>query len=421
MQISIFPSHAHGKIKAIASKSVAHRALICAAFSDIQTLIVCEETNKDIEATAACLNAIGAYVRRVPNGYIVEPFVKKVNCSEVVLPCNESGSTLRFLLPVTAALGIDCSFSLNGRLPDRPLSPLREELESHGITLSGKNPIHLTGKLIGTNFSIDGGVSSQFVSGLLMALSLIGHSCRLTVTGNMESAPYIDITCDVLSMFGITIRRENNVFYLESQKLVSPKTIRIEGDWSNAAFALALGAVGGDVEISGLDAASSQGDSAVVEILRKFGASIEYNEITCSYKVHASKLSGIDIDASQIPDLVPVLATVAAVADGKTVIHGASRLRMKESDRLQSTSDMLNALGANVKITDDGLIINGVRSLNGGVTESYNDHRIAMSAAVASSACRSEVVLTGADAVEKSYPSFWDDLSLLGIKILRKT
>lgn len=417
MNTAISCASAQGKIKAIASKSVAHRMLICAAFADAPTRILCEETNNDIEATTECLSALGAKVERNAPYYDVTPISPAQASKNALLPCRESGSTLRFLLPVVSALGSEATFLLEGRLPERPLSPLREELETRGITISGKSELKVSGSLVGNEFSIDGSISSQFVSGLLFALTLLGGG-KLTVCGKLESAPYVDMTVDALSLFGVKITKENNVYTVSPiQKLVSPSLVEVEGDWSNAAFILAFGVLSGDVEIYGLSSASLQGDSAVIDILREFGADITYCEQTRSYRAKRSALHGIEIDASQIPDLVPILATVASVANGKTLIYGASRLKLKESDRLKSTCAALSTLGAQISYTDDSLIVEGRERLSGGVADSAGDHRIAMSVAVASSVCEHEVTLKNSQAVNKSYPRFWLDASELGITI----
>ena len=417
MKLSLSFDAPKGKIKAITSKSVAHRLLICSAFADSPTRILCEETNKDIEATAACLDALGANIQRNAPYYDVIPVSPENITRGATLPCGESGSTLRFLLPIAAALGADCSFLLEGRLADRPLSPLREELESHGVSISGKNPLTVSGKLCGREFSIDGSVSSQFVSGLLFALTLMKNEATLTVTGKIESAPYIDITCYALSLFGAPVQKNENKFTVGARaSLTSPSYLEAEGDWSNAAFPLALGVLGGEVEVCGLNPDSAQGDKRIIDILLRFGADISVSD-NGSYIARRSNLKGIDIDASQIPDLVPVLATVASVAEGRTRIYGASRLRLKESDRLFTVSDMLRRLGAKIEENDDGLTVEGVRALRGGSVSSYNDHRIAMSAAVAASVCESSVEIDGAEAVNKSYPTFWEDASSLGAKI----
>lgn len=416
MILQLTPMPLSGKIKAIASKSVAHRLLICAAFADRPTDILCEELNRDIEATAACLRALGAGMVRNGTLYHVTPI--RALPEHATLPCGESGSTLRFLVPVVAALGVSASFVMESRLPDRPLSPLREELEAHGVCLSaaGSNPLELSGKLIGSRFSIAGNVSSQFISGLLFALSLRAEPSVLTVVGKIESAPYLEITADALSLFSARPEQNGSVYTVSAcGKLISPGTIAVEGDWSNASFALSAGAIGKHpVTVYGLNPHSHQGDRAMVSLLERFGAKIEEHD--GSYTVFPSPLRGITVDASQIPDLVPILATVASVAKGETRIVGASRLRLKESDRLVAVSAMLNHLGASVAETEDGLIIQGKNTLAGGRISSFNDHRIAMSAAIASSVCVSPVIIEGAESAAKSYPGFWEDLNTLGAK-----
>ncbi len=411
MNITLKPSCPAGKIEAISSKSAAHRILICAAFADGDTVVRCDRTNKDIEATAACLCALGASIRYDAPYFYVKPIKTPVNGA--YLPCNESGSTLRFLLPIVPALGIEASFDMRGRLPQRPLSPLYEELSAHGACLSaqGSNPLRCQGTLVGDEYRIRGDVSSQFISGLLFALTFSRKGGRLVIEGETQSAPYIDMTVDALSLFGAAPEKtENGYVVKENITLHSPAEITVEGDWSNAAFPLCMGAIGkGEVTVTGLNPLSHQGDRAIVQILRRFGADVTENDGEFTVK-GGKELHGIEIDASQIPDMVPSLATVASVARGTTVIYGAERLRIKESDRLMSVSAMLSALGADVTETDDGLIISGKSSLSGGVVECFNDHRIAMSACVASAASTADTVIRGAECASKSYPDFWTDV-----------
>ena len=418
MKISVSPSATSGSIKAIASKSVAHRLLICAAFGDKKTTIRCDELNKDIEATAACLSELGATIKRSAPYYEVTPVSLKNVKKNALLPCGESGSTLRFLIPVVAALGADSRFLMEGRLPYRPLSPLKEELEAHGISFiyEKEDVLQIKGTLLGNSFSIDGGVSSQFISGLLFALTLMQNEATLTVTGKIASAPYLRITEDALELFGARPQRNENIYTVKSgSTLTAPRSIDVEGDWSNAAFPLCLGILGkGSVCVRGLNCSSSQGDSKIIELISAFGGNIKPTAENDGYIASPSSLRGIEIDAENIPDLVPILSVLASVASGTTTIYGAARLRIKESDRLQSVSAMLSTLGADIRETDDGLVINGISSLTGGTVSSCNDHRIAMSAAVAACICSSPVIIEGAEAVEKSYPAFWDDMRTLG-------
>lgn len=412
MNVTVFPSAPTGTVSAISSKSAAHRLLICAAFAQAETVIRCDTTNKDIDATVGCLCALGAKISYNPPFFHVTPI--KTPPSTAVLDCGESGSTFRFMLPIAAALGVNTSFVLSGRLPERPLSPLYEELLRHGAKISpqGSNPFLCDGKLEGDQYRIRGDVSSQFISGLLFALVFSGNGGDIIIEGNTESQPYIDMTADALTRFGVHIDKTAEGYSVQKNaRLIPPaREISVEGDWSNAAFPLCMGALGnGSVTVTGLDLNSRQGDKAVLDILRRFGADIrvENDAVTVT---GGKQLHGIEIDASQIPDLVPVLATVASASEGKTVIYGASRLRIKESDRLVTTRTMLTDLGADVTETADGLVINGKNNLTGGTTQGFNDHRIAMSAAVASVVCSSPVTVTGAECVAKSYPDFWRDI-----------
>lgn len=417
MRAILSPSSPHGKISAIASKSVAHRLLICSAFADKPSLIRCEQLNEDINATIDCLCALGASIQ-IHTPYIEVTPISVLN-KKAILPCNESGSTLRFLLPICASLNGEFTFEMRGRLSERPLAPLDSVLISHGAKIEKIAPDKLcvSGSLSGTSYEIAGNVSSQFITGLILALSLSKTESTIKITDRLESAPYIDITLDALMQFGIKILKKDSVFCIPATPLSAPKELWVEGDWSNAAFPLALGLLGPrEVSVEGLNLSSKQGDMKIVELLRKFGGEIHQSG-SCLTARH-SALHGIKIDASQIPDLVPILATVASVAEGETLIYGASRLRLKESDRLMSVTNVLSTLGANIRETDDGLIIKGKKELCGGSVSSFGDHRIAMSVAVASTVCKSPVILNGAEASNKSYPAFWEDIKALGINVL---
>ena len=422
-----------GQIKAISSKSMAHRLLICAAFANGESEIICEDTNNDISATVDCLNGLGASIERMGNIYHVTP-IRQVSTYEA-LDCRESGSTLRFILPIASAIGANAEFHMHGRLPARPLSPLFEELELNGMSMSpqGTNPLVTSGTLRHGDYRIAANVSSQFISGLMFALPLIykyGEAIpdavsTLTLTGTVESEPYINMTLDALENFGVSFEDGYpNLDGGETKKYIipapleftTPGTLAVEGDWSNAAFWLSAGAIGKNkIKVTSLNLNSKQGDMAIIDLLRQFGAEIykSGNEVT----VTPRPLHGIRIDASQIPDLVPILAVVASVSEGETVIYGASRLKIKESDRLASVSNMLSALGADIKQTADGLIINGKPSLEGGSVHAENDHRIAMAAAIAATVCKGSVKITDAQAVSKSYPRFWDDFERLETQV----
>jgi len=401
MTVTISPGKLMGQIWAIASKSAAHRLLICAALSAGNTRIVCKETSADIEATAACLRALGFGVCYESGAYHVS------KASEIkenaYLDCGESGSTLRFILPVVCALGKGATLKMRGRLAERPLSPLWEELERHGCKLSRPAPdeIAVQGALSGGRFEIAGDVSSQFISGLLFALPLVSGG-EIKILGKLESEGYVSMTRSALSTFGVSVKFSENVFSVPPAAYITPGEVVTEGDWSNGAFWLCARAIGNDVSCSGLDDSSAQWDkfapSAAAEIMR----------------------GNAKIDAQNIPDLVPILSVVAAAAPGETKFFNAARLRIKESDRIFSTVQMLKSLGAEAFETKDGLVVRGGAPLRGGRVSSFNDHRIAMSAAICSTICEKDVIIEDAQAVSKSYPAFWDDFEALGGKIKRE-
>ena len=406
-----------GTVKAIASKSAAHRLLICAALADAPSRVHCAETSEDILATARCLSALCAHIEYTGGAFHVSPIPRPVDGLRT-LDCGESGSTLRFMLPVAAALGAQAEFILSGRLPQRPLSPLYEELKAHGCALSpqGQSPLHLSGQLQAGTYTIPGNVSSQYISGLLLALSILGAPSRITVTEPVESRPYIDLTLRALEAFGAPVAVQDNVYYVNGRGAFrSPSEVAVEGDWSNAAFWLCAGALlpeGREIRVTGLDLNSPQGDRAVLDFLRRFGATVRAEGDAVA--VSRGNLRGIDIDAADTPDLVPVLAAVAAGAEGVTTVTRAGRLRDKESDRLHAVTEMLGALGADIAETRDGLVINGRPRLTGGAVSSFSDHRIAMAAAIASLLCDGPVTIEKAGAVGKSYPAFFSDFAALG-------
>lgn len=390
MDITIFPKKLSGTLSAIPSKSQAHRLLICAAFAASPTRLVCPATNQDIEATAACLRALGADVQHDEIGYLVSPIQKLPQ--QATLPCCESGSTLRFLLPVAGALGVDTTFVLSGRLPQRPLSPLWEEMERMGCKLSrpAENQIRLEGQLQPGTYQISGGVSSQFISGLLFAAALMRGNSKLHITGKIESKPYIEMTQRALLTFGVETR---NMEICGGWPFSTPGRLDVEGDWSNAAFFLAAKSLGNRVDISGLNADSAQGDRACSEIL-------------------SDLCNNIAIDAADIPDLVPILAVTAGCLKGAT-FKNIARLRLKESDRVATVAAMVESLGGGTTAYDNELIITP-GEYKSCVIDAAGDHRIAMAAAIAATVASGPVTILGAECVAKSYPGFWDTYKKLG-------
>ena len=375
MNITLQPGVLAGSISVPSSKSMAHRMMICAAFGKIGSKLILNGINDDIVATAEALNQIGPAIIRTEQGFDIHPYGSNDDRgpASVYIRCHESGSTLRFLMPIVGALGINTIFDMEGRLPHRPLSPLWEEMERMGCQLSrpATNQIQCTGQLRPGHYRMDGGVSSQFISGLMMALPLIAGKSSLEITGQVESRPYIEMTRSVLASF-----RDS-----------SPAQIEVEGDWSSAAFWLAANSLGSRITMQGLNETSPQGDRKILELLPKLGK-------TCI------------ISAADIPDLVPILAVVAAARQGATFTD-VRRLRLKESDRIASVIAMLESLGGQATATENTLTVHGT-GLRGGTADSFGDHRIAMAAAIAATVCAQPVTILGAECVKKSYPSFWE-------------
>ncbi|MBE6594851.1 MAG: 3-phosphoshikimate 1-carboxyvinyltransferase [Ruminococcaceae bacterium] len=403
-------------VAAPTSKSAAHRALIAAAFADRETTLLLRTSCEDIDATARCLTALGAAVRPVEGGLHVIPVSPDRVQKNAVLDCGESGSTLRFLLPVCGAIGADATFLRRGRLPERPLEPLATALRQHGMTLTENGAELVTRGRIGAgDYAIAANVSSQYISGLLFALSLLDAPSTLTLTGKVESAPYIDMTVAALSDFGATPQKASGCAYRvpgrEAAPLTSPGILTVEGDFSGAAFPLAMGAIGPHpVTVTGLALPSGQGDSEILGLLERFGAHVTVDGD--SVTVSPAPLHGLEIDARQIPDLVPILAVVATAAEGTTRITGAERLRLKESDRIASTTAFLRTVGGDIAETPDGLSICGGKKLHGGTVNVCGDHRIAMSAAAAALLTNEAVVIPGSECTQKSYPTFFEEVIL---------
>ncbi len=411
MIIRIEPTHLSGRIDAIPSKSDAHRILIAAFLSDEKNDILLQSSSKDIDATIECIKALGAKVEKKGNHLIVE---KGSLPKEAVLNCNESGSTFRFLVPVASAICEKVSFNGGGRLPERPIKDLLDALRSNGTIFSSDTlPFTKTGKLSSGVFELPGNVSSQYITGLLLALPLLDKSSEIRLTTALESAPYVDITINTLNRFGIEIERRSNSFYVKgNQKYKSPKVITIDGDWSNSSYFLAAGLIGDKVSVNGLDVNSPQGDKEIIKIFERLGGKVEIGEGITTFP---SRLKGCEIDVSEIPDMFPTLAVLATAAEGKTKFVGTARLRAKESDRIKTTASLITSLGGKVNILDDGVEIEGSR-LTGGCVDAENDHRIVMATALASILCSEEVTINKAEAVAKSYPSFFEDFKKLGGK-----
>lgn len=411
MDLRIYPRPLRGTVPAIASKSEAHRLLILAALCGGPTEMELPQSSGDIESTLACLRAMGAVIERSGALLVVAPPSRFNPAPE--FDCGESGSTLRFLLPVAAAFCGGGSFRGGGRLPERPLGGLAEAMKKRGVSFSrDKLPFTISGTLEAGEYELPGNVSSQYITGLLLALPALAGNSTVRISGRLESAPYVQMTLAALRRFGIGVQARQGGFAVEGgQKYISPGRVRVEGDWSNAAFFLAAGALGGPVTVTGLDRASPQGDRAMVEFLARFGARTEVSGGAVT--VSGGELQGCSMDLSGTPDLLPPLAAVAAWAKGETEFTGCGRLRYKESDRLLTTAAMIRALGGEVIERPEGLVVRGGRPA-GGTADSSGDHRIAMAAAIAATRCSAPVTILDAGAIDKSYPAFFDHYRELG-------
>ena len=413
MNKTILPGARTGEVHIPASKSQAHRMLLCAAMGENEVTLRCRGLSKDILATVACLKALGASVDAEGEVLHLRP-VSAPPPGLCLLPCGESGSTLRFLLPLVGALGASAVFEREGRLPERPIEPLGRELCRNGMDIRSDGArLSCSGQLRPGAFSLPGNISSQYISALLMTLPLLEGESTLHMEGALESAAYVAMTEEVLRLGGVRTEKTGYGYRIPGgQRCRFAPELSVEGDYSNAAFFLCAGALSErGIRVTGLDPQSRQGDRAIVPLLEEMGAQVASDGSSVTVKRDA--LHGITIDASPIPDLIPVLSVVAAAASGETRVIHAQRLRLKESDRLHSTTQMLRALGAEAEELPDGLVIRGGRTLAGGTVDACGDHRIAMSAAVAGGICHGAVTICGSECVQKSYPDFWTDFQQL--------
>jgi len=413
MNVTITPSPLHGTVAAIPSKSHLHRLLICAALGDTELCLPCPMLSQDIEATIRCLNALGATVEYQNNELSIIPI--KSSEQTVTLDCGESGSLYRFLVPIVGTLNKTATFKLLGKLPERPMDALWKTLEAHGAVITGKGTATPTvsGTITPGRYEIPGDISSQFVSGLLFALPLLPGDSEIVISGQTQSVGYIQMTLDALTDFSIKVTPTPTGFSVPGNQQYHAKNTPIpEGDWSNSAFWLCAATCSGEITVTGLNPNSGQGDKAVCDILRQFGADITQadNAVT----VRKGNLHGITIDAADIPDLVPALAVVAAAATGTTTIQNISRLRLKESDRVATVCGLINALGGNASADDNTITITGNGVLSGGTYDAFQDHRIVMAATITSTICQNPVTVTNAQNVNKSYPEFFSDFAKLG-------
>lgn len=397
MDIAITPSELRGSISVPTSKSDAHRYIIASALANGTTVLkdMCL-TPKDIQAALSACKAIGASVDINESDGTASISGAVCPSENVVVDCVESGTTLRLIIPVAAALGVKAAFIGRGKLPQRPLSPYIEQMSKHGIRFSGNGlPLNIEGKLTGGEYELEGNISSQFISGLLLALPKCGEDSHLKLLSPLQSKPYVDMTLNCLKNFGVKIECGKDEYFIKGGQTYNACTHSIERDWSQAAFFCVANALGSDVDIKDMDHGSVQGDKVIYDVCDKFDK------------------SPLDIDCSDTPDIVPVLSVLASQCRGVSYIRNISRLRLKESDRIETVCNMINSLGGNAECVGEDIVIKGGK-LSGGEVDACNDHRIAMAAAIAATVSTGKVIIKGAQCVSKSYPDFFKEYERLG-------
>lgn len=413
MNVRIKPSKLIGRVNAPSSKSFSHRMLIAAALAGGVSEISNISASEDIDATVGALTALGAKIFREGNTYTVMGI--KTPAASAVIDCRESGSTMRFIIPIAAALGCSCEFRGRGKLPERPITPYIRELGKNGAVITrteGVMPFTMNGTLKGGDYILEGDISSQFITGLLFALPLCSGNSVIRLASRLESKPYADMTVEALSRFGINIDESEDkdglpVYRIRGGQKYRSADVSVEGDYSQAAFYFAANALGSEINVDNLSENSVQGDKKILEII----GGISYNKINDS---GLRRLPAFSADVSDIPDLVPILTVLGCFTDGVSRITGAKRLKIKESDRLEAIASALGNIGGKITVRDDSLEIEPVDGFHGGIIDGCNDHRIVMASAIASTMADGEITITGAEAVAKSYPDFWTDFASLG-------
>lgn len=420
MNLVVTPKKLSGTLVVPSSKSAGHRDLICAALADGKSLVKNITPSEDLEATCRVLQKFGATVETVAHEdgrrTVAVTGGLSSQTSPLKVDCGESGSTVRFLIPVGLLTGREITYTGRGRLPERPLDPFLKIFDEKHIDYKKGNqslPLTISGQLKGGTYELPGNVSSQFFTGLLMTLPLLRDDSVIRSTTVVESESYINITLDCLRRHGIYVEKERDGLYLiRGRQAYRKGEYTVEGDFSQAAFWLVGGIIGQPLELTGLSGNSTQGDREIVSFIESMRGRIERSGSVL--RAVPSRTTGLTIDVKDCPDLVPALAVLGTFSQGITRIVNGARVRLKECDRIHAMAHELNSIGAKVRETGDGLIIEGVSSLTGGRVQAWNDHRIAMALALASQRCTGKLTIEGAECVRKSYPYFWQDFAHMG-------
>ena len=400
------PTKLNGEIFAPPSKSFAHRILICAYLSGKRITVKNIGSSDDAFVTLNALKTMGAKISEISDGVVIEK--GEMPSDKVVIDCGESGSSLRFLLPVASALGLKATFTGRGKLLERPIKELTSTLNLHGANIDG---YEVKGKLLSGVYEIDGNISSQYVTGLLLALSTLDGESEIVINGKLVSEPYVDITLSVLSSFGVEYSKTSSGYKIKGGYNATVTEHTVEGDWSGASFPLVLGAIGGEVTVRGLNLNSVQGDRKILKILERFGANVSLNGDSVTVK--KSTLNAISLDMDDVPDLCQIVSVLGAYAKGTTEIYGVERLKIKESDRILAIKNMLKVAKINSEYDGEKIIVHG-GLVNGGEFDGGKDHRTVMSSAVLATSANGDSVINGAEFYRKSYPEFTSDYKKLG-------
>ena len=405
----IKPSTLNGEIQAPPSKSFAHRMLICAYLSGKEITVKNVGSSDDALVTLNALKTLGAKVQTISDGVVIKK--GKISSDKLIIDCNESGSSLRFLLPVACALGVKATFTGKGKLLQRPIKELVDSLNGHGADIDGYT---VNGKLKSGKYFVDGSISSQYITGLLLALSALDGESEIIVNGTLVSEPYVNITLSVLKDFGVKFSKTENGYKIVGGYNVEKTEFTVEGDWSGVAFPLVAGAVSGKVTVTGLDLNSVQGDREILNVLKSFGASVNFGKN--SVTVEKSKLNGVTLDMDSVPDLCQIVSVLGAYASGKTEIYGVERLKIKESDRIKAIIEMLGGCGVSAEYDGEKITVHGKTPL-GATLSGGKDHRTVMSSVVLLTGADGDGTVTGAEYYTKSYPEFVTDYKKLGGKL----
>ncbi len=411
--IKIIPTPLEGSVDIVSSKSLSHRYVLAAALAKGKSKIENILDSDDLVATKNALVGLGA---KIKDDVIIGSKVKKVADT---IDCFESGSTVRFLIPVAMLQEEPVTFIGKNQLPFRTQAMYEEIFKDNYQFDHPKDrwlPLTVSGPLKGGTYPLRGDVSSQFITGLLYALPLAPNDSEIVLTSHLESVGYVDLTLDVLKKFGIKIIPTPTGYKIPGNQVYQPGNYKVEGDFSGAAFFVAAGLLSGPITLNNLNHESLQGDKAIIDIAQQMGGKIKKTED--GYKVYPSKLKGVTVDVGQIPDLGPILMVLGALAEGTMIIENAARLRIKESDRLEAMVSNLTKIGAQIKVDGDRVEITGQKTLKGGKeVSSFKDHRIAMAMAIASIRCEEPIIIDDETVVSKSYPNFFDSFTKLGGKV----